>query len=71
MDITAVNAYFGQAGAYIIQDPDEYALGLPSTYGVNDIPLVLSSKQYNKDGTLFSPAYETDSLYGDVVHVNG
>ncbi|GJC94391.1 multicopper oxidase [Colletotrichum higginsianum] len=71
MDITAVNAYFGQAGAYIIQDPAEDALGLPNAYGVNDIPLVLSSKQYNNDGSLFSPAGETDSLWGDVIHVNG
>jgi bilirubin oxidase len=31
----------------------------------------LSSKQYNADGTLFSPAGETDSLWGDVIHVNG
>ncbi|KAF4813728.1 Bilirubin oxidase [Colletotrichum siamense] len=71
MDITAVNAYFGQAGAYIVQDPAEDALGLPTGYGVNDIPLVLSSKQYNADGSLFSPAGETDSLWGDVIHVNG
>ncbi|KAG7048215.1 bilirubin oxidase [Colletotrichum scovillei] len=71
MDITAVNAYFGQAGAYIIQDPAEDALGLPTGYGVNDIPLVLSSKQYNNDGSLFSPAGETDSLWGDVIQVNG
>ncbi|KAI8268695.1 Bilirubin oxidase [Colletotrichum sp. SAR11_239] len=68
---TAVNAYFGQAGAYIVQDPAEDALGLPTGYGVNDIPLVLSSKQYNADGSLFSPAGETDSLWGDVIHVNG
>ena len=33
--------------------------------------LGLSSKQYNSDGTLFSPAGETDSLWGDVIHVNG
>jgi bilirubin oxidase len=33
--------------------------------------LALSSKQYNADGTLFSPAGETDSLWGDVIHVNG
>ena len=66
-----MNAYFGQAGAYILTDPAEAPLGLPSTYGVDDIPLVLSSKIYNQDGTLFSPAGETDSLWGDVIHVNG
>ncbi|KAK3367420.1 Cupredoxin [Lasiosphaeria ovina] len=71
IDHTAENAYFGQAGAYILHDPAEDSLGLPSGYGVYDIPLVLSAKQYNNDGTLFSPAQETTSLYGDVIHVNG
>ncbi|KAH6660978.1 Cupredoxin [Truncatella angustata] len=71
MDVTAVNAYFGQAGAYLIHDPAEDGLGLPSGYGTYDVPLILSSKQYNSDGTLVSPAGETNSLFGDVVHVNG
>ncbi|KAF2006623.1 Cupredoxin [Amniculicola lignicola CBS 123094] len=71
MHFTAENAYFGQAGAYIIQDPAEDALGLPSGYGEFDIPLVLSSKFYNSDGTLQSSQGETDSLWGDVIHVNG
>jgi FtsP/CotA-like multicopper oxidase with cupredoxin domain len=44
---------------------------LPSGYGEFDIPLILSSKQYKSDGTLFSPASEEDSLCGDVIHVNG
>jgi FtsP/CotA-like multicopper oxidase with cupredoxin domain len=60
----------GQAGGYIIHDPAEDALDLPSGYGQFDIPLILSSKQYNNDGTLFSPASEDDSLFGDVIHVN-
>ncbi|KAF2869507.1 oxidase cueO precursor [Massariosphaeria phaeospora] len=67
---TAENAYFGQAGFYILHDPAEDALGLPSG-PVYDLPLALSAKQYNSDGTLFSPAQETTSLYGDVIHVNG
>jgi bilirubin oxidase len=44
-------------------------LGLPS--GDYDIPLALASKQYNKDGTLFDPKDERESLWGDVIHVNG
>jgi bilirubin oxidase len=68
---TAENAYFGQAGAYILHDPAEDALGLPSGYGVHDIPLILTSKYYQTNGQLVSPAGETDSLYGDVIHVNG
>ncbi|CAO2656914.1 Nn.00g057170.m01.CDS01 [Neocucurbitaria sp. VM-36] len=66
---TAENAYFGQAGFYILHDPAEDALGLPS--GKYDLPLALASKQYNKDGTLFDPKDETTSLWGDVIHVNG
>ncbi|ORX99874.1 Cupredoxin [Clohesyomyces aquaticus] len=66
---TAENAYFGQAGFYILHDPAEDALNLPA--GDYDVPLALAAKQYNADGTLFSPASETVSLYGDVIHVNG
>jgi hypothetical protein len=60
--ITARNAYYGQAGLYLLHDPVEDALGLPN--GTYDVPLVLASKQYNSDGTLFDPASETVSLYG-------
>ncbi|KAJ4415048.1 hypothetical protein N0V82_007564 [Gnomoniopsis sp. IMI 355080] len=68
-DITSVNAYFGQFGTYIIHDPEEDALNLPS--GEFDIPLMIGTKQFNTDGTLFNPADETTSLYGDIVAVNG
>ncbi|KAL9944218.1 hypothetical protein D7B24_009520 [Verticillium nonalfalfae] len=71
IDHTAENAYFGQAGAYLVHDAAEDALGLPSGYGKYDIPMILSAKQYNSDGSLFSPAGVDDSLYGDVIHVNG
>ncbi|KAI6383551.1 hypothetical protein MCOR25_000008 [Pyricularia grisea] len=71
IDHTAENAYYGLAGAYIIHDKNEDKLGLPSGYGQFDVPLVLSAKQYNKDGSLFSPEGETTSLYGDVIQVNG
>ncbi|KAI5820067.1 oxidase cueO precursor [Pyronema omphalodes] len=70
MHITAVNAYFGQAGFYIIHDPVEEArYRLPS--GKYDIPLMLASKRYQANGDLFSPAGETQSLFGDVIEVNG
>jgi bilirubin oxidase len=71
MHLTAENAYRGQAGAYILTDSAEDSLNLPKGYGTFDIPLILSSKQYNSDGSLFSTNGETDSLWGDVIHVNG
>lgn len=62
----------GQAGAYLLTDPAEASLGLPSGYGTYDIPLILTSKQYNADGTLYSPAGLTgDGIWGDVIEVNG
>jgi bilirubin oxidase len=55
----------------LVTDPAEDALGLPSGYGQFHIPLVQSSKYQNSDGTLNSSLDEEDSLWGDVVHVNG
>ena len=33
--------------------------------------MALAAKQYKSNGDLFSPAKETTSLWGDVIHVNG
>lgn len=52
-------------------DPAEDVLGLPSGYGEFDIPLILSSKFYNENGTLQSQLEEDTSTWGDVIHVNG
>lgn len=68
--ITAENAYFGQAGFYILEDAAKDAqLQLPT--GKYDIPLMITSVQYKSDYQLLSPAGEDDSLYGDVIQVNG
>lgn len=56
-----------------MHDPEELAVpGLPQ--GNFDIlPLGLTSKRYNKDGSLWSPDQngEQDSLWGDIIQVNG
>ncbi|KAH8657411.1 Cupredoxin [Tricladium varicosporioides] len=70
IDHTAENAYFGQAGFYILTDDKEKASGLPQ--GKYDIPLALSGKQYDSKGQLVSPATQPGvSLFGDIIHVNG
>ncbi|RDW73850.1 hypothetical protein BP5796_07292 [Coleophoma crateriformis] len=70
IDHTAENAYFGQAGFYILTDDDEKASGLPQ--GKYDIPLSFAGKQYDANGQLVSPATQPGvSLFGDVIHVNG
>ncbi|ORY03222.1 oxidase cueO precursor [Clohesyomyces aquaticus] len=71
VDHTAENAYFGQAGFYILDDAQQDALNLPS--GQYDIPIALAGKRYNKDASLWDPEKnnEVTSVYGDVIHVNG
>ncbi|KAI4791120.1 oxidase cueO precursor, partial [Aureobasidium sp. EXF-8845] len=68
---TAENAYYGQAGFYILEDDHKNSLKLPS--GNYDIPLALAAKRYNADGTLWDPEAngETVSVFGDVIQVNG
>ncbi|KAI7163252.1 Cupredoxin [Hortaea werneckii] len=65
---TSTNAYFGQAGVYIIYDPEEDKLGLPS--GDYDIPLALSDKTYQSNGDLASPGGNPINFFGDTIHVN-
>lgn len=65
---TAPDVYYGQAGAYIIFDPDEDALGLPM--GDYDIPLSISDKAYQANGDLASPTTSDLNFFGDIIHVN-
>lgn len=68
IDHTAENAYYGQAGFYILSGDDEKNSGLPQ--GKYDIPLSLSGKQYDAKGQLVSPATQPGvSLFGDIIHV--
>lgn len=57
----------GLGGFIIVRDPQESALALPRTYGVDDIPLALTSRRY--DG---SNAFVTvNCAYGDYMLTNG
>jgi spore coat protein A len=59
MDVTGEHVYRGLAGFYIIHDPAEDALGLPS--GAYDVPLLLQDKQFDADNAL---TYIEDGLNG-------
>ncbi|OQO12633.1 hypothetical protein B0A48_02095 [Cryoendolithus antarcticus] len=65
---TAPDAYYGQSGIYIIYDPEEDALGLPS--GKYDVPLAISDKMYQSNGDLADPTGNRMSFWGDIIHVN-
>ncbi|KKA30415.1 hypothetical protein TD95_004581 [Thielaviopsis punctulata] len=69
--ISAENVYRGLAGFHILQDDEEEALNLPGPYGTYDLPLALTSQQYDSNGQLVFAQNETDRIPGDVIHVNG
>ncbi|CAM4078656.1 multicopper oxidase family protein [Lederbergia lenta] len=53
MGITRLNVYTGLAGFYLIRDPIEKKLKLPS--GKYEIPLMIQDKSFQADGSLFYP----------------
>jgi spore coat protein A, manganese oxidase len=67
--VTSRNAYMGLAGMYQVQDDFELNLGLPS--GAYDVPLVLSDKILNPDGSLYFNPEEVQNFWGDIILVNG
>ncbi|QDZ15952.1 multicopper oxidase family protein [Humibacter ginsenosidimutans] len=82
MDFTGPSVWFGLAGAHIVNDDEEDALGLPD--GAREIPLVLTDRAFNDDGSLLYPAVDRTltttpgvtggfvaGVLGDVMLVNG
>ena len=49
---TAEHVYRGAAGLLIIEDDNPVAAALPSTYGVDDIPVILQDRDFTEDGQL-------------------
>lgn len=69
---TADHVYRGVAGLFVLDDPDA-PTGLPSDYGVNDIPVILQDKRFDGDGSLdmSTPTGSTVGQLGDTMLVNG
>ncbi len=65
-EFTQTQLTYGAGGMIIIRDPEEAALNLPRTYGVDDIPLALTSRRFT--GNQF---VGVGSEYGDQMVVNG
>ena len=57
----------GLGGLIIVRDAVESALALPRTYGVDDIPLVLTSRRY----TTSNQFVFKNTAYGDYMFTNG
>ena len=73
-DRTAEQVYAGLAGVLIVSDAAEQGLELPTDYGVDDLPLVLQDRAFDRDGRLAyteSPMTLMHGMRGDVILVNG
>ncbi|GAA4054995.1 multicopper oxidase domain-containing protein [Flavobacterium chungnamense] len=56
----------GVGGLMIVNDPIESALPLPRTYGTDDIPIILTSRNFNA-----SNQFTVGRAYGDYMLTNG
>jgi FtsP/CotA-like multicopper oxidase with cupredoxin domain len=71
---TARQVYLGLAGIMIVSDGADGDRGLPATYGVDDLPLILQDKRFGRSG---APVYDPDMMdlmhgfQGDTLVVNG
>ncbi len=77
MHATARHVYMGLAGMILVEDQAEISV-LPSTYGVDDLPLVVQDKQLFADGTHPYSGESTPSMHdhmaglrGQIMMVNG
>ncbi|MEP6809852.1 MAG: multicopper oxidase domain-containing protein [Chthoniobacterales bacterium] len=72
IDVTGRHAYMGLSGVYVINDPAEAPLNLPT--GKSDIALMLQDRLFNSDGSLNYPLTDTTittGVFGDTLLVNG
>lgn len=71
---TGRQVYHGLAGMMIVEDPGAQNLGLPSAWGVDDIPVIIQDRRFGRGGHF---AYDLDmptvmhGVRGDTVLVNG
>ncbi len=71
---TGSQVYNGLAGLLIIDDDDSDTLSLPSTYGVDDIPVIVQDRTISRSGALvysLEDIDEEDGFMGETITVNG
>lgn len=71
---TGEQVYRGLAGMIILDDEESENLEIPSTYGVDDIPLIVQDRRFNEDGSFRYVGMHRDvmtGVLGDRILVNG
>jgi spore coat protein A len=81
MDFTGPQVYRGLAGMYILRDEVEDSLPLPSEE--KEVPLVITDRTFNRDGSFYYPSIDPtltepgvlapaiNGMFGDTILVNG
>jgi blue copper oxidase len=73
---TARQVYMGLTGLIIVDDGSDASLGLPRTYGTDDLPIIIQDRSFDRDGSLL---YDLDpdpqtiqyGSRGNTIIVNG
>jgi blue copper oxidase len=74
---TARQIYMGLAGMIIVDDGSDARLGLPHTFGIDDLPLIIQDRSFDSDGSIeydnkdVSPLDVIYGVRGDTIIVNG
>ncbi|HIP23530.1 MAG TPA: hypothetical protein EYG79_08065 [Rhodobacteraceae bacterium] len=74
MDRTGAHVWYGLAGMLLVDDPDSADNGLPSTYGEDDLPLVVQDRIFASNGALvYEPRGPSQMMgyRGNEILVNG
>ncbi len=74
MHQTGRQVYHGLAGLFIIDDEGSDQLGLPTDYGIDDIPCTIQDRRFNRDGSLSYMSSMPDrmmGMQGSTILVNG
>ena len=74
MERTGAHVWFGLAGMLLVDDPDAGDAGLPSTYGEDDLPIVVQDRIFDNAGNLvYTPRGPSIMMgyRGDEILVNG
>ena len=62
LDVTDEHASKGIAGFIIVKDAEEAALNLPRTYGVDDLPLAIQTKDFDSNFQIVNHANNDDTI---------
>ena len=73
LGLTAEQVYLGLAGLLLVTDEEEQGLGLPSAYGLDDLPVVIQDRQFQNGRLVFPQGMliAMQSRRGDTILANG